>query len=251
MNFMNWRPAHATVVAYVALFVAMGGTAYAGVTLSKNSVRSKHIKNGQVKGVDLASNAVSSAKVADGTLRAADFEKDQLPSGAQGARGPAGPEGPQGAPGPQGAKGDTGQQGLPGPAAIPVNVQLSTGNSTTGNRQRIAAVGGMTMDFVCRKYEGMYNSPGSVSHLVEVSGGKWSVDRVTKQGGSDDYRSYFVVDATSSPKSLSAEILFNHGSLTLTGVAGGAPLTGILHWQHTGDGVTGTCRITGNLVHNG
>src|SRR5688500_13584798 len=51
-------PAHGTVVAYLALFVALSGTSYAAVTLSKNSVRSSHIKNGQVKRADLADRAV-------------------------------------------------------------------------------------------------------------------------------------------------------------------------------------------------
>jgi hypothetical protein len=97
------------IVATIALFVALGGAAYAGVTLSNNSVRSNHIVNGQVKAADLANgsvgtaklkaNAVTSAKVADGTLEAADLSvaaqaalKGQTgPAGAQGIQGPAGP----------------------------------------------------------------------------------------------------------------------------------------------------------------
>lgn len=47
------RPSHATVVAYLALFVALGGSSYAAVTLERNSVRTKHIARG----------AVTSAKV--------------------------------------------------------------------------------------------------------------------------------------------------------------------------------------------
>ena len=37
------------VVAYIALFVSLGGSAYAVTALDKNSVKSKHIVNGQVK----------------------------------------------------------------------------------------------------------------------------------------------------------------------------------------------------------
>jgi hypothetical protein len=102
------RPSHATVVAYLALFVALGGSAYAAVTLSKNSVKSKHIGKGQVKRSDLGANAVNSAKVADGTLRSADFAAGQLPAGATGDRGAEGPQGPQG---PAGSA-DTSQQVL-------------------------------------------------------------------------------------------------------------------------------------------
>ena len=50
------------VVSTLALFVALGGTAYAAVELQRDDVRSKHIKNGQVKGEDLADNSVTSPK---------------------------------------------------------------------------------------------------------------------------------------------------------------------------------------------
>jgi hypothetical protein len=106
------RPSHGTVVAYLALFVALGGTSVAAVTLAKNSVKSKHIVNGQVKRADIRNNAVNSAKVADGSLLAGDFAAGQLSTGPQ---GPAGPQGPQGAQGPQGPKGDPGTNGATGP----------------------------------------------------------------------------------------------------------------------------------------
>jgi hypothetical protein len=102
------RPSHATVVAYLALLVALGGTSYAAVTLSKNSVKSKHIGKGQVKRADLGAASVTSAKVADGTLLGADFATGQLPAGAPGERGA---EGPQGLQGPAGSP-DTPQQVL-------------------------------------------------------------------------------------------------------------------------------------------
>jgi hypothetical protein len=80
-------------VAYLALFISLGGTSYAAVSLAKNSVLSKHIKNGQVKRVDLAANAVNSAKVGDGTLLAQDFAPGQLPKGEKGDTGAAGAAG--------------------------------------------------------------------------------------------------------------------------------------------------------------
>ena len=54
-------PRHGTVVAYLSLFVALGGTSYAAATLSRNSVRSGHIRNGQVKGVDPRPRGTNSA----------------------------------------------------------------------------------------------------------------------------------------------------------------------------------------------
>ena len=43
------RPSHGTVVAYVSLFVALGGTSVAAVTIAKDAVVSRSIKDGQVK----------------------------------------------------------------------------------------------------------------------------------------------------------------------------------------------------------
>jgi len=98
------RLSHATVVAYLALFVALGGSSVAAITLANNSVKSKHIAKGQVKRSDIGRNAVNSAKVAAGSLRSSDFAADQIPPG------PAGPAGPKG------DKGDTGDTGPIGPS---------------------------------------------------------------------------------------------------------------------------------------
>lgn len=102
MARLSARLTYANVVASLALFVALGGSGYAAVKVSKNSVGSKQIKNGQVKNADLAKNAVTSSKVKDGSLLSADFKPGQLLAGATGATGPKGDTGPQG---PQGADG--------------------------------------------------------------------------------------------------------------------------------------------------
>ncbi|MEX2032718.1 MAG: hypothetical protein WEA81_07610 [Dehalococcoidia bacterium] len=85
------RPSPALAISCLALFVALGGTSFAAVALTKNSVRSQHIKNGQVKRVDLGTNAVTSAKVLDASLLAQDFAQGQLPAGPKGDTGAAGP----------------------------------------------------------------------------------------------------------------------------------------------------------------
>ena len=94
-------PSPSMIVAMAALFVALGGAAYAGVTLSKNSVTSATIKNGAVKSADLANlavtntklknNAVNSAKVKDGSLTGLDVADGSLNGGdlAAGAITPA------------------------------------------------------------------------------------------------------------------------------------------------------------------
>jgi hypothetical protein len=48
------KPSPAMVVACIALFVALSGAGYAAFHLPDNSVKSRHIVNGQVKPVDLA-----------------------------------------------------------------------------------------------------------------------------------------------------------------------------------------------------
>lgn len=90
--FRARRPSPATVIALIALFVALGGTSYAVSKLPKNSVGSAQIRK----------NAVTSAKVKDGALAVADLSKKAQAAlrgqtgapGAQGVQGPQGPAGP-------------------------------------------------------------------------------------------------------------------------------------------------------------
>jgi len=78
---------YANVVATLALFLALGGGAVAAVTLSRNSVKSKHIAKGQVKRSDIGKDAVTSAKVKAASLLGSDFKAGQLPPGPQGEPG--------------------------------------------------------------------------------------------------------------------------------------------------------------------
>jgi hypothetical protein len=78
---MNLRPrlSYANVAATIALVLALGGgTVYAASHLGKNSVKSKNIAKGAVKGADLAKNAVTSPKVKDGSIEAGDLATDLL-----------------------------------------------------------------------------------------------------------------------------------------------------------------------------
>ena len=99
----------ADIVALLALFVALGGSAYAGTTLARNSVTSRQIAPGAVKRSDVAAGAVTGAKVKDGSLLASDFAAGELRAGPA---GPQGPVGPRGETGPSGEKGDTGPPGV-------------------------------------------------------------------------------------------------------------------------------------------
>jgi hypothetical protein len=103
---------HATVVAYLALFLALGGVSYGVATgsidsreIKNNNVRSKDIRDNNLQSRDIRNGTVKSIDVGNGSLMAADFAAGQLPAGAQ---GPQGPQGAQGAQGPKGDKGDAG-----------------------------------------------------------------------------------------------------------------------------------------------
>jgi hypothetical protein len=105
MKASRLLPAPATVIASVALAVALGGTSYAAFVLPANSVGSTQLQQ----------NAVVSSKVKDRSLLARDFKSGQIPEGAPGSQGPAGSQGPQGVQGPQGQQGVQGPAGSQGP----------------------------------------------------------------------------------------------------------------------------------------
>jgi hypothetical protein len=100
LGFRNYVRRHH--VGLLALFVALGGTAYAAVELERNEVKSRHIGPGQVKRSDIARNAVNSRKVANGSLLRTDFAAGEVPAGATGAAGVTGQTGPTGPTGPAG-----------------------------------------------------------------------------------------------------------------------------------------------------
>src|SRR5271155_939590 len=104
MKRISAKLTYANVMATVAVFLALGGGAYAATQLKKNSVGTKQIKNG----------AVTSAKVKSGSLLASNFAAGQLPAGQTGPQGPKGDAGASGAKGEPGTPGKNGEQGLKG-----------------------------------------------------------------------------------------------------------------------------------------
>ncbi len=58
------RPTPALVVAFVALFAAMGGFGYAAVKIKQSSVKTKNIKNAAVTTDKIADGAVTTPKLA-------------------------------------------------------------------------------------------------------------------------------------------------------------------------------------------
>ena len=92
-------PTPSMIVAMIALFVALGGAAYAGISLSDNSVSSDQIANGQVRNADLHNSSVDTLKIRNGTIRAVDLS----PAARAALKGNQGIQGNQGPPGVVGA----------------------------------------------------------------------------------------------------------------------------------------------------
>lgn len=104
-------------LAFLALFLALGGTSYAAVSLERDSVGSKQIRKG----------AVTSDEVRNRSLLAEDFKGGELPRGRRGATGAAGARGATGPAGPAGPAGAAGKDGQPGQAGG------AAGGSLTGS----------------------------------------------------------------------------------------------------------------------
>jgi hypothetical protein len=138
------------LIAYLALFVALGGTSYAAISLPKNSVGSRQIKRG----------AVTSAKVRAGSLLARDFKKGELPAGAQGPQGPQGSTGPAGPVGPAGADGAPGAAGPAGLTAVKLLRLVPMGD---GKPAALATVGPLTITDTCT------GNAGGVTNTVGFS----------------------------------------------------------------------------------
>lgn len=93
------RITYANTMSTVAVFVALGGGAYAAATIGPNdirsgAVRSSHLKDGTIVARDINARTLRSLRGRAGA---------RGPQGGAGAAGPAGPAGPAGAQGPAGA----------------------------------------------------------------------------------------------------------------------------------------------------
>jgi hypothetical protein len=133
MGLVRRHLSYANVVASLALFLALGGAAFAATQLPRNSVGTGQLKP----------EAVTSGKIAKKT-------RNQLrgatgPQGPQGKTGKTGAKGAAGARGATGVKGDTGARGPAGPDGTgPAFEVFATGKaigtgSTTVASQNLAA----------------------------------------------------------------------------------------------------------------
>ena len=172
----------ATVIAVVALIVALGGTSYAVTQLPANSVGNAQlqddavgpmkIKAGAITAGKIRNENITSEKIRNGTIQKWDLGWSTWnallgargPAGPAGAAGPAGPTGASGAPGPvgpagaDGADGIDGADGATGPAG-PVGATGATG--ATGPQGPAGPLGN-------RAYASFYST---ATQVLNTSGG--------------------------------------------------------------------------------
>jgi hypothetical protein len=86
------RLSYANVTASLALFIALGGTGYAAVTLPHNSVGSAQIRSNAVGTKEIRRGAVRSSDVRNRTIRVGDLANSTRKS-LRGTPGPMGPAG--------------------------------------------------------------------------------------------------------------------------------------------------------------
>ncbi len=100
------RLTYANVVATLALFVALGGTGYAALT-----VTGKNVRNGSLTGKDIKNKSLT---------------KKDIRGVLTGPTGPAGAQGAPGLAGPQGLPGEKGDKGEPGDGATLADGAVTT-----------------------------------------------------------------------------------------------------------------------------
>lgn len=128
-------------IALLALFIALGGTSYAAVSLPRNSVGSLQLRKAAVtesklsRGVRTKLNKKVKAG-REGTTGPAGAPGGKGDAGATGSQGPAGPRGDAGAQGEQGPAGPKGETGAAGPKG-------DTGDQGTQGVQGIQGVQGV------------------------------------------------------------------------------------------------------------
>jgi hypothetical protein len=126
VNRIKQRLSYANVTATLALFVALGGTSWAALSLPRNSVGSAQIRTGAVGTSELRRSAVRSTDIKDRTIRLADV-------GLAARAALNGAKGDPGAPGPQGAS------ATPYFAVVNSAGQFVRGNATTGGHTAIGS----------------------------------------------------------------------------------------------------------------
>ena len=221
------RLSYANVTASLALFVALGGGAYAASTID-----SADVVNGSLTGTDVKNESIRSRDVK--ALRAKDFAAGQLPAGATGPQGPAGAKGDQGVPGPiagtpaggvlsgtypnpglaAGAVGPNALAALPGARANAGLPSIANNESTVDLVTETYDTGGMYTagdDFITVQRTGTYLVTGSL-HWNGAGTDERQI-RIKRDEGTVDEDTLQLVDQTNDTDLLTQQV---HSVVRLT-----------------------------------
>ena len=229
-------------MASLALFIALGGGAYAATKLPKNSVGNAQLKD----------DAVDGDKVDDGSLTAKDFKKRSLPKGDRGPAGPQGATGPQGASGPPGSAGEKGNQGAPGqpgetgargPGATAFT--KSVGPSIAAGKTPVATVDGLSIWVTCTAL-GPNNYSFGLGFDQETPGTELYFDGFSASGTSAS--SHAHSDSTSAGYSLTGVTTGTAGIQGVVRLAAASPMTISLSGSQS---ASGFCQAAGQLTPSG
>ncbi|MCW2966566.1 MAG: hypothetical protein JWM71_338 [Solirubrobacteraceae bacterium] len=228
---------YANSMATVAAFVALGGSGYAAVRLSKNSVGSAQIRNGQVKNADLARNAVTGGKVKDGSLLSADFKAGQLPAGAAGPAGPAGPKGDAGA---------TGAQGPTGPPST--DTTTVNGQSVTPIFATVAPAAAAVQVFSGQGLTLLFSCPTSNNDQLVADGPAGAADTLVWQGNGEA-GAVQGRDEAVGPASATVIATGNYGAgVAEFATAGGKVVSVTYGFDDAGSGISANCAVWGHAT---
>jgi hypothetical protein len=121
------RLTFANVTSAMALFVALGGSSYAALT-----VTGKNVKDSSLTGADIKNSSLGTRDIKNRSLLGKDFKAGQLPAGPQGPQGPRGLQGTQGPQGPQGDPGPRGPSDLYS-TYVPARIASTSGGDVLDN----------------------------------------------------------------------------------------------------------------------
>lgn len=158
------RLTYANVIATTALFIALGGTAWAATALPRNSVGDRQIRTG----------AVRSSEVRDRSLQLRDISR-RARAALRGARGPAGPPGPAGGAGPGGAAGVAARltyKAVPGtvaPGPPPDSSTIREATATCDPGQRVTGGGASVENADLMAVDASYPAANGTGWTVQIS----------------------------------------------------------------------------------
>lgn len=195
---MKWtrKLSSAHLVALIALFVALGGSAGAagiklitGADIKDGSITGADIKHESITGNHLRNGSVTGFDIRDGSLRSRHFSALDLArlhggKGDTGARGDTGVRGDTGARGDPGPKGETGAKGDPGPkgdAGVKGDPGVTGPAGAQATLESVSSTGADISNYQNGDPIVTANAAGAGYYLAIATG------TVTNTGSSDDY----------------------------------------------------------------